>query len=292
METKLTIGLPVYNADQYIASALDSLINQTYQNFVIIISDNASTDKTEIICRSYAEKDNRIKYIRQRVNIGMKNNFISLLKYAETEYFMWAASDDLWNKDFIKILISHLENNKKSISAFCPYVYFNENMEFEPNPRIHNFSKNNRISSLLNFLFYRDPSKDVFLYGIHRTKEIKEINFLNRWPFLKNYIVDLAYPACFYILAKGKLDIIETHPLWYGRKFTKIGRHGTSTLIKRNLKSCIISIMLLINLVTSSIFSVYRASRSIFLTIIFLPFAISYIFLKSIRIIIFNIFNV
>ncbi len=292
MDIKLTIGIPVYNADKYITDALDSLLNQTYGNFVIIISDNASTDNTEEICKKYEKKDSRIKYIRKKENIGMKHNFLSILKLAKTEFFMWAASDDLWHKDFIRTLITNLENNKKSISAFCPYVYFNDNKEFEAKIRIHKFSSKYKILSLLHFLFYRDPSKDVFLYGIHRTKEIEYINFLNRWPFIKNYIVDLAYPACFYILAKGKLDIVGSNPLWYGRKFIKKGRHGTDALLKKNLKNTLISIILLINLITSSIVSVYKSSRSILITTTFSLFSIIYTILKIFRIIVYDFFNI
>ena len=72
----VSIGLPVYNGAKYIKEALDSLLCQSFQDFEIIISDNASDDNTETIARSYEQRDDRITYIKQTTNIGYANNFI------------------------------------------------------------------------------------------------------------------------------------------------------------------------------------------------------------------------
>jgi glycosyltransferase involved in cell wall biosynthesis len=66
----LTIGLPVYNGQNYLSESLDSLLAQTYPDLELIISDNASVDGTEAICRDYAARDGRIRYVRQQANIG------------------------------------------------------------------------------------------------------------------------------------------------------------------------------------------------------------------------------
>ena len=79
---KISIGMPVYQAEKYIRRALDSLLGQTYGNFELIISDNASTDETSKLCQEYANLDDRIKYVQQRINRGAASNFEFVLSVA------------------------------------------------------------------------------------------------------------------------------------------------------------------------------------------------------------------
>jgi glycosyltransferase involved in cell wall biosynthesis len=87
--------MPVYNGEKYIREALDSLLDQTFTEFELIISDNASTDSTAAICAYYTARDLRIRYIRQNKNLGALGNFLAVVNEARGEYFMWAAHDDL-----------------------------------------------------------------------------------------------------------------------------------------------------------------------------------------------------
>lgn len=107
---KISIGMPVYNGEKYIRDALDSLLNQTFTNFELIISDNASSDETERICRDYLDIDPRITYYRQTENIGASANFDFVLSKAKSSYFMWAAHDDLWEPEFLRCGLDLLEN--------------------------------------------------------------------------------------------------------------------------------------------------------------------------------------
>lgn len=91
----VSIGLPVYNGERFLASALDSILAQTHDEFELIISDNASTDATEEICRRYAAADRRIRYVRQEVNLGAAPNFNVVFELARGRYFRWASHDDL-----------------------------------------------------------------------------------------------------------------------------------------------------------------------------------------------------
>lgn len=95
MKPVVTIGMPVYNGETFIREALDSLLAQTFTDFELIISDNASTDGTDASCRKYAERDSRIRYIRQAENRGAVANFQFVLDEAVGKYFMWAAADDM-----------------------------------------------------------------------------------------------------------------------------------------------------------------------------------------------------
>ena len=88
---QVSIGLIVYNGAATLRVALDSILNQTFTDFELIISDNASTDGTENICREYAYSDKRIDYIRQPINIGIHANLLFVCEQAVAGYFMWAA---------------------------------------------------------------------------------------------------------------------------------------------------------------------------------------------------------
>lgn len=107
---RVSIGMPVYNGEKYIRDALDSLLNQTFSDFELIISDNASTDRTEEICGEYASRDSRISYFRQTENNGAITNFQFVLDHASGEFFMWAAYDDLWSDGFIENAVGSLKN--------------------------------------------------------------------------------------------------------------------------------------------------------------------------------------
>lgn len=97
----VSIGMAVYNGERYIRQALDSLLAQDFENFELIISDNASTDKTQDICLEYTEKDKRIRYYRNQTNIGAPRNFDRVFELSSGEYFMWAAHDDYWKPRYL-----------------------------------------------------------------------------------------------------------------------------------------------------------------------------------------------
>ncbi len=98
---RVTIGMPVYNGESTLAPAIEALLSQTESDLDLIISDNASTDGTEAICRDFAAHDTRVRYYRQRTNVGSVANFGFVLESAVGEYFMWAAHDDLKSPDFV-----------------------------------------------------------------------------------------------------------------------------------------------------------------------------------------------
>ena len=91
----VSIGMPVYNGVPFLNEALDSILAQTYRDFELVISDNASTDETESICRAYAASDPRIRYYRQQENLGAMPNFNRVCELSRGQYFKWAACDDV-----------------------------------------------------------------------------------------------------------------------------------------------------------------------------------------------------
>ncbi len=105
----VSIGLPLYNAERYLGEALRSILSQSYRNFELIISDNASTDDTENICRQFASRDNRIAYYRNDSNLGGSPNFNRVYQLATGKYFKWAAHDDLISADYLAKCVAVLE---------------------------------------------------------------------------------------------------------------------------------------------------------------------------------------
>ena len=88
---KVSIGLPVYNGENFIEEALNSIIGQTYGEWELIISDNASTDRTPKICESYTKKDHRIRFYQNEANIGAAANYKRVFELSSGKYFKWAA---------------------------------------------------------------------------------------------------------------------------------------------------------------------------------------------------------
>jgi glycosyltransferase involved in cell wall biosynthesis len=97
----VSIGLPVYNGEHFIAGALDSLLAQDYAQIELVVSDNASTDRTSEICQEYAAKDPRVHYHRNSTNLGVISNFNRVFKLSSGDYFMWAGDHDLRAPTFI-----------------------------------------------------------------------------------------------------------------------------------------------------------------------------------------------
>jgi glycosyltransferase involved in cell wall biosynthesis len=91
---KISVGLPVYNGEKYLAGALNSLIHQDFEDFELIISNNASTDRTDAICRDFAARDARIRYYSSETNIGASPNYNRVFHLARGEFFKWASHDD------------------------------------------------------------------------------------------------------------------------------------------------------------------------------------------------------
>ncbi len=106
---RLSIGLPVYNGENYLAESLDSLLSQSYQDLELIISDNGSTDTTPDICRRYASQDPRIRYYRQERNIGSAPNHNFVIMKATGELFKSASHDDLYAPDLLERCVDALD---------------------------------------------------------------------------------------------------------------------------------------------------------------------------------------
>ncbi len=110
--------MPVFNGKNYIEQAIISILEQTYSDFELIISDNASDDGTEDICRYYTGIDDRVRYFRNDANIGAAMNFNRTVLHAKGEFFKWAAHDDMLAPDYLNLCLQVLENDESLILCF------------------------------------------------------------------------------------------------------------------------------------------------------------------------------
>ncbi len=124
---RVSIGLPVYNGERFLQQALDSLLAQTYADFELIISDNASTDGTEAICRAYAGKDRRVRYYRNTKNLGVGRNFNLVFELSRGEYFKWASADDLCRPEHVTRCIDVLDNDDTVVLSYPRARFIDEN---------------------------------------------------------------------------------------------------------------------------------------------------------------------
>jgi glycosyltransferase involved in cell wall biosynthesis len=115
---RVSIGLPVRDGENYLAETLDSILAQTYSDFELTISDNASTDGTEEIGRAYAARDERIRYFRNEKNLGAAENFNRVLELSAGEYFKWAAHDDLCAPEYLALCVEILDREPEVVLCY------------------------------------------------------------------------------------------------------------------------------------------------------------------------------
>lgn len=123
---RVSVGLPVYNGENFLTESLDALLAQTYADFELVISDNASTDATEEICRDYAARDSRIRYIRQPFNIGAAPNHNVVSREARGELMKWASHDDLYAPQLLERCVEALDERRDVVLAHAHMAIVDE----------------------------------------------------------------------------------------------------------------------------------------------------------------------
>lgn len=115
--------MPVFNGENFVAGAIDSILAQTFGDLELIVSDNASTDATEEIVRRYAAADPRVSYHRNERNLGAAPNYNRTFAMAGGEYFKWAAHDDLLARTFLRECVDVLDGNASAVLCHCLVEY-------------------------------------------------------------------------------------------------------------------------------------------------------------------------
>jgi glycosyltransferase involved in cell wall biosynthesis len=174
----VSVALPVFNEERYIAETLTSVLQQDYTNLEVIILDNCSTDDTGKICRAFAEQDHRIRYHCHEKNIGVGPNHISSFNIARGKYFMWAAGHDRWSENFISQSVRSLEKFQSATIAFGTPKWIDCNGE--PIKKYSGWYDTRGLNSLARFLMVFWGSMNPIL-GLFRREsmpaDISDYNF-------------------------------------------------------------------------------------------------------------------
>jgi len=115
---RVSIGMPVYNREKYVAASIEAHLNQTYGDFELILTDNCSTDRSEEICRDYVARDPRIRYYRNPRNLGAAGNYRRCFELATGEFFRWTPSDDLVSLNLLERAVNILDNDPSVFVAY------------------------------------------------------------------------------------------------------------------------------------------------------------------------------
>jgi glycosyltransferase involved in cell wall biosynthesis len=150
---KVSIGLPVFNGEKYLAETLASILSQTYRNFELIISDDASTGDTGSICQRCAAQDSRVRYHRNKATVGVSANFNRVFQLSSSEYFKWVACDDICSPDFLEKCVNVLDANPSVVVCHPKTCRINDRGEpagnYDLNIRIDSPKPHERFGDLI-----------------------------------------------------------------------------------------------------------------------------------------------
>lgn len=178
---RLTIGMPVYNGERFLARALDSLLAQEFTDFVLLVSDNASTDATADILADYAVRDERVRVLRQPRNLGASPNWNVVVQQAQTELFKWAACDDEYDPAFVSRCMAMLDSDPEVVVAYTGTVDIDEHgrrlREWDEFFPLDDADPARRFRSLV------DRDHMCFqLFGVIRTAVLQDTAMLGPFP--------------------------------------------------------------------------------------------------------------
>ena len=204
----VSIGLPVYNGEAVIARAIESLLGQSFSEFELIISDNASTDATADICKSYAANDNRIKYVRQPSNIGPAGNFRFVLDHSVGEYFMWAADDDVRSPDFLQENLKILKNDPDCAFSSSPNCFEGDECDAD---NLQVFSLQGALYDRISAFIDNPWVSHACFYSLARRKYLARSSHLIGSYLAFDWTIDL------HLLTKGSFKRTSGERLVLGR---------------------------------------------------------------------------
>ena len=191
------MGLPVYNGERYLVEALDALLAQTFTDFELIISDNASTDGTEEICRRYAAADSRIRYIRQPRNIGASPNHNVLVREARGEYFKWAAHDDLYAPELLARCVAALDEHPDVVLSHGDMAIIDETGAVVQKVDYRLATGSTDVRERFRSLVVFDGADDE--YGVMRTDVLRSVREVDSYHHAgRPFIAEIAFRGRFH----------------------------------------------------------------------------------------------
>ena len=181
---RVTIGLPVYNGERFLAQAIESILAQTYTQFALVISDNGSTDRTQEICEAYAAKDNRICYKRYDENRGAAWNFNNLLEFTHTEYFKWQCYDDLLHPMMVEKCVAVLDREPEVVVAYPQAAVIDAQGglvgTWADGAELRSARPSERMA---HFLYHRNKGHLESQFGVMRTAPLRTTALMGAIPY-------------------------------------------------------------------------------------------------------------
>ncbi len=179
--SRVSIGMPVYNGAQFLREAIESFLQQTFGDFELIISDNASTDQTREICESYARKDRRIRYYRNPQNLGAAKNYNRVFELSKGKYFKWAAHDDYCAPTYLEKCVQVLEANPEVVICHTKTVYINEHGQEYANRDDQLDFRSPRPSERYKGYFYRPYKRCNAIFGLIRRQVLEKTSLIGAY---------------------------------------------------------------------------------------------------------------
>jgi glycosyltransferase involved in cell wall biosynthesis len=207
---RVGIGLPVFNAEKYLEQALNSILAQSFPGFDLIISDNASTDRTQEICQTYSAQDKRIHYFRNENNLGAAPNFNRVFQLSAHEYFKWAPYDDLIEPEFLARCVGVLDRDPKVVLCYSRAKIVNEQgvyvVDYDPGPDTGSQKPHDRFRNLLLF-----PEYALQQMGLIRSEVLRKTRLHRSFPSSDEVLLaELALRGSFYEIP-DRLYIFRRH---------------------------------------------------------------------------------
>lgn len=210
-QPRVSIGLPVFNAEKYLQQALDSILCQTYEDFKLIISDNASTDRTQEMCLDYTAKDQRVSYYRNEKNLGASPNYNRVFHLSNSEFFKWAAYDDRIAPDFLIRCMEVMDQNPGVVLCFPRVKIIDQNGAYQenyiPEPETVGIEVHKRFRNLLLY-----PHLSTQFYGLMRSSVLGKTSLLGNFPSSDEvFLMELGFQGEFYEIPDS-LFLLRKHP--------------------------------------------------------------------------------
>ncbi len=177
----VSIGLPVYNGERYLAKALEAILSQTYQDFEVLISDNASSDRTAEICEAFVKRDTRIRYCRNGSNVGAARNFNAVFQRSQGRYFRWATADDLFPPESLERCVSALDSHPEAVLCYPKTILIDEIGKvirpYEDNLDLRSTSAVKRFLSAMKRIGLVNVQ-----YGLIRADALRQTSLMGNYP--------------------------------------------------------------------------------------------------------------
>lgn len=177
----VSVGLPVYNGENYLRTAIESILNQTFRNLELIITDNASTDATQAICQAYAASDERVRYVRNPKNMGAAYNYNLTVELAKGRYFRWNAHDDYCAPTSLEVCVTALDRHPDVIMAYSRTILIDEHddvIEYHDDEfHLMDEAPHVRLARSLRGSAWCHP-----VFGLIRLDELRQTGMIGAYP--------------------------------------------------------------------------------------------------------------